>query len=120
MLIAMFFMAGIVTYAQKNTWKEMHDFHDVMSATFHPSEEDNLQPLRDSATILLDKAKTWKNSTVPQGYNGDITLPILKRLVAECEAIKAAVKRNKPDAELKTMISKAHDTFHELMEKCRK
>lgn len=112
-------LAAIISHAQKTEWKEMHDFHAIMSVTFHPSEENNLKPLRDSCAVLVLKAQAWQKSAVPQGYNKETTGPILKRLVAECEAIKAAVKRNKPDAELKPMIAKAHDTFHEIMEKCR-
>ena len=120
-IMAALLIAGLTVKAQdtRPTWKEMHDFHAIMSVTFHPSEENNLQPLRDSIQPLLAKAKAWKKSAVPEGYNGEVTKPILKRLVAECEAIKEAVKNNKSDAELKTMIAKAHDTFHEIMEKCR-
>lgn len=107
------------SFAQQNKWKEMDDFHAIMSATYHPSEDDNLKPLKDSATVLYNRSRSWEKSVVPAGYNGTVTKPILKRLVAECAAIEAAVKRNKPDAELKTMIARAHDTFHELTEKCR-
>ena len=106
-------------HAQKATWKEMHSFHDVMSAVFHPSEDNNLRPLRDSAALLLTRAKEWKKSEVPQGFNAELTGQVLKQLVADCEAVKKAVEKNKPDAELKPMIAKAHDTFHEIMEKCR-
>lgn len=107
-------------YSQKNKWQEMDDFHAIMSVTFHPSEENNLKPLKDSAGVLHQKAKKWKKSDVPSGYNVAITKPVLKRLVSECAAIKTAVKNKKPDNELKVMIAKAHDTFHEIMEKCRK
>lgn len=107
-------------YAQKNKWKEMEDFHTVMSVTFHPSEEDNLKPLRDSAAVLHYKAKQWKKSDVPDGYKAELTKPVLKRLVAECAAIETAVKNKKSDHALKEMIAKAHDTFHEIMEKCKK
>jgi len=118
---ALFFMAAYTASAQnkKATWQEMHDFHSVMSVTFHPAEENNLKPTRDSATVLLARAKAWKKSAVPEGYNEAITKPILKRLVTECEAIREAVKENKSDSELKALITKTHDTFHEIMEKCR-
>lgn len=105
--------------AQPKTWKEKEDFHAIMSVTFHPSEDDNLKPLKDSATVLYTRARTWEKSEVPEGFNGKVIKPVLKRLVAECAAIEAAVKRNKPDAELKTMITRAHETFHEITEKCR-
>lgn len=118
--LAICFIATTTLYAQKAEWKEMHDFHSVMSVTFHPAEDNNLRPVKDSAAVLLAKATAWKKSAVPAGYNDSATRPILKRLVAECAAIKAAVSLNKPDSDLKVIISKAHDTFHEIMEKCRK
>ncbi len=104
---------------KKATWKEMHDFHAVMSKTFHPAEEDNLQPLRDSAALLVTRAKAWQSSAVPEGYKADVTKPILKDLVKQCTTIQKAVKKGKADAELKVLITKAHDIFHEIMEKCR-
>ena len=109
------------SFAQtKTNWKEMHDFHAVMSKTFHPAEENNLQPLKESAGELTVMAKTWRSSIVPEGYNGNITKPILGKLVKQCAAIQTAVKKKKSDADLKKMITEAHDIFHEIMEKCRK
>jgi len=118
------FIIGLFTItmganAQKATWKEMNDFHGVMSDAFHSSEEDNLQPLKQRAGELVSKAKVWQASAVPQGYNAELAKPILKKLVKQCEAIKKSVKKKKSDAELKTLIAEAHDTFHEIMEKCR-
>lgn len=120
LLMLSFFAVSMAVYSQEtSTWKEMDDFHTVMSTSFHPSEENNLQPVREKSGELLSKAKAWKNSSVPQGYNRKITRPILKRLVKQCSVIRDAVSDNKPDAELKVMITEAHEIFHELKEKCR-
>jgi hypothetical protein len=105
--------------AQKKEWKEMHDFHEVMSKTFHPSEENNLKPLRERAAELHEKAVKWEASAVPEGYKAEETKKHLKTLSKETADIEAAVKANKSDADLKKMIAHAHDTFHEVMEKCR-
>lgn len=113
------FNAATAQTAQKATWPEMKAFHGVMSTTFHPSEDNNLKPLRDSAMVLLTKAREWQASPVPKGYKADVTKPILQKLVEQCENIYKAVANNKTDGELKEMITKAHDTFHEIMEKCR-
>jgi hypothetical protein len=118
--LAMTFIAIMTASAQQSNWKEMHDFHSIMSVTFHPAEDNDLQPVKDSASALLAKAQEWNSSKVPAGYNGSVTKPILKRLVAECAALESAVKLKKTDNDLKTMITKAHNTFHEIMEKCRK
>lgn len=114
-------LLGVLTLSSftrhEPSWKEMEDFHAVMSATFHSSEEDNLQPLKEKAGDLLAKAIAWQKATVPQGYNGELTKPILKRLVQQCKKIKQAVQK-KSDAELIKMITEAHEIFHEIKEKC--
>ncbi len=119
LLIALVSTIGLGLQAQKKSWKEMDDFHTVMGATFHPAEENNLQPLKEKAEDLILKAKDWQQSTVPDGFNGDVTKPILKKLVKQCKIIQRSVSKNKPDAVLKNQITAAHDIFHEIMEKCR-
>ncbi|MCC6461359.1 MAG: hypothetical protein IT260_12870 [Saprospiraceae bacterium] len=110
---------GFAQTAKKANWKEMHDFHEVMSTTFHPAEEGNLAPLREKAGLLVERAQAWKKSAVPAGYKAELTGEILKRLVKQCKTVQKAVKKGKSDAELTASITKAHDIFHEIMEKCR-
>ena len=107
------------SYSQTADWKEMKDFHAVMSKTFHPAEDKNLQPTKNNAEQLLTIAKAWQKSTAPAGYSGKVAKPLLKQLVKECKEVKKAVAANKTDTELKVLITKAHDTFHELTEKCK-
>jgi hypothetical protein len=110
----------LFSFAQKQAdWKEMHDFHAVMSKTFHPAEENNLKPLKQQADSIVSVAKAWQTSIVPVGFNGGVTKPILEKLVKQTEIVQTAVKQNKSDAELKKLITEAHDIFHEIMEKCR-
>lgn len=120
LFIAISFIASLVLFAQQPTWKQLDNFHSVLSATFHPAEQNNLKPVKDSATVLLAKAKDWQIAAVPTGFNAVVTKPILKKLVAQCTAIKKAVQLNKTDHELKILITNAHETFHEIMEQCRK
>lgn len=118
-VFVLFSLGLLAAKAQKADWPAMHQFHGVMSKTFHPAEEGNLQPLKDSASSLLAKAVAWQASAVPAGYNAKVTAPILKKLVRQCGIVKKAVAAGKPDAELTAQITKAHDIFHEIMEKCR-
>ncbi len=118
-LIAFFLLAASIGYAQKAEWKAMQDFHAVMSPTFHPAEKNNLKPTRANAQKLLFVAQKWQKSTVPPGFNSVLAKPILKKLVKDCSMVAQAVKAKKSDVELKKLITKAHDTFHEFAEKCR-
>jgi predicted outer membrane protein len=117
----LFFVAAILSvasYAQQAEWKQMEEFHSVMSKTFHPAEEGNLKPTKDNAATLTAKAKAWESAPIPKGYDAAIAKPILKKLVTSCEAIEAGVKAKKSDKELTALITKAHDNFHEIKEKC--
>lgn len=105
--------------AKKAQWKEMHDFHEVMSVSFHSAEDKNLAPLKEKSGLLVERAKAWKASAVPEGYKPTETAAVLKRLVKQCKAVNKAVKKGKSDAELTVSITTAHDIFHEIMEKCR-
>lgn len=118
-LLLTLFISSTAVQAQKAEWKEMKDFHTVMSAAFHPAEENNLQPLKEKAADLVAKAKTWQQSAVPAGFNALVTKPILKKLLRQCTLIKKSVNNKKSDTVLKEQITAAHETFHEIMEKCR-
>ncbi len=118
--LTLLMFACLFSFAQKQAdWKEMHDFHAVMSKSFHPAEENNFKPLKQHADSMVLVAKAWQESIVPVGFNGSVTKPILEKLVRQTEIVQAAVKQNKSDAELKKLITEAHDIFHEIMEKCR-
>ena len=116
-LVAFLFVQ--TAFADKGNWAELKRFHSVMSKTFHPAEEGNLQPVKDSAATLLAKAKVWQASAIPADYNKEETTKTLALLVAKCEDLNAAVMANKSDADLKKLITEAHEIFHQIVEKCR-
>ena len=38
-------------------WPELKTFHSIMSQTFHPSEEGNLQPIKERSKEMMEKAE---------------------------------------------------------------
>jgi len=119
-LASMLLLGVVMVNAQeKTTWKEQGQFHDIMSKTFHPSEEGNLAPLKEKSDSLVIVAKTWKAAKIPDGYKPKETAETLTKLVKQCEGIEAAVKAKKEDKALATMIKEAHDTFHYIVGECK-
>ncbi len=105
---------------EKAKWKELDDFHAVMSATYHPSEEGKLQPIKTRSQEMLDKAIAWKKSTPPAGYDKNAVRKNLKDLVKGAGELNKMVKENAADIALKEKLAKLHDVFHEIVEKCEK
>jgi hypothetical protein len=103
---------------EKAKWKEMDAFHEVMAKTFHPAEEGKLEPIKVRSQEMLDKAIVWQNSTAPEGYNQKAVKKSLKDLVKGAKEINNLVKEKAADDVLKTKLSRLHDVFHEIMEKC--
>lgn len=104
--------------AQKAKWNEMEAFHEVMSQTFHPAEEGKLEPIRSRSAEMLEKAKAWKNSTAPEGYDKNAVVKYLKDLVKGSRELNKMVNKNASDKELTEELSELHDVFHEIMDKC--
>ncbi len=118
-LVTFLAFLSVAIYAQHAEWKQMTEFHSVMSKTFHPAEEGNLKPTKDNAVELVAKSKTWESSIVPLGYDAKTAKTILKKLVESCNAVEAGVRAKKTDKELVALITTAHNTFHEFTEKCK-
>jgi hypothetical protein len=118
--IVILLLSGIAfgAQAQSAPWKELDEYHKVMAATFHPSEEGNLQPIRERSGELAAKAKTLYKSSIPTAYQKPGVKETLKLLAKESKALDKMVQRKKSDAEVTKALAALHDRFHEVMEKC--
>ena len=106
--------------AQNGTWKEMDDFHEMVSKNLHPAEAGNLQPLKNNSEALLDKAKKWQLAAVPAEYNYAGIKNDLDTLVMKCTKINDAVKSKKSNKELKTLAMQLHTSFHKILDATEK
>lgn len=104
---------------EKAKWKEMENFHVVMSTTFHPAEEGKFEPIRTRSGEMVEKAIAWKNSTAPEGYNQEAVQKILVKLVKGAKKVNNLVQKSASDADLKEQLTALHDIFHEIAEKCK-
>ena len=116
----LFLSATGFAQTKKAAWPEMKTFHSLMAATFHPSEDGNLAPLKQKADSLAIVAKMWQASAIPSNYKPVETKSALENLVAKTTDINNAVAANKSDADLKKLIAEAHDIFHHIAGECKK
>ena len=104
--------------SQQVAWKELDDYHTVMSQTFHPSEEGNLKPIKERSGELAAKAKTLQKSAIPTAYQKPGVKETLAKLAKESKALDKIVRKKKSDEEITKTLAALHDRFHEVMEKC--
>ncbi|MFN7691001.1 MAG: hypothetical protein ACK5QU_07970 [Bacteroidota bacterium] len=104
----------------KAEWKELKDFHTVMSQTFHPAEEGNLKPIRERSAEMVKAAEAWKKSAIPADYKNvkDIQ-ETLNKLVDGSKNLDKQIKAKASDEEIKKSITALHDVFHTIVGLCR-
>ncbi|SRR5258706_7028030 len=120
LFVAVVTLVALTRAQEKKGWKEMDDFHTVMSATFHPAEEGHLDAIKKRSQEMADKAAAWQKSTAPDGYDKEKVEVSLKKLVQGTKELNKLVKAKSADKVLKEKLSGLHDIFHEIMEKCEK
>lgn len=101
------------------TWEEAKEaYHHAMSSTFHPAEEGDFAPLKETYKDLATSAKAWKGVAIPESLSKDEIKPLLKKLYKESAKIGKLIEGGTPDEELKEAMYALHDVFHELVGKC--
>jgi hypothetical protein len=110
---------NIASAQTKIEWKEMVDFHKVMSQTFHPLEEGNYQPIRDRIGEMVEKATLWQNSPIPEDYTSVKGIKKnLKLLVKNSSALEKKIKSGCSDEVIAKDLTKLHDVFHNIIGLC--
>lgn len=118
-LAVLLFASGFAKAQEKAEWKQMIEFHRVMSQTFHPLEEGNYQPIRERSGEMLDKAIAWKVSVIPAEFSNVKGIKKnLKQLVKKSASLDKRIKASCPDEEIKTGLTELHDIFHNIIGMC--
>ena len=103
-----------------DNWQAIKDFHGVMSQTFHPSEEGDLQPIKTRSGEMVEKATALAKSKFPAEFATLKIKDAVQRLQSGSKALDKLVKNKKStDQEITTSLAALHDVFHEIVGLCR-
>lgn len=116
----LFILAANVVSAQSafDKWPAIKDFHTVISQTYHPSEEGNLEPIKTRSQELVDKASALTQSDIPAEFRTKAILSSVEKLQAESKALHQLVIAKAADMDITKALSGLHDTFHEIVGLC--
>ncbi|MET0462555.1 MAG: hypothetical protein ABW007_05360 [Chitinophagaceae bacterium] len=113
-----FLLASLNIHAQKQQWKQFHDFRFLLDRTYELTANNKLQPAKDSASGLVEKAKELQASPIPASYDSRALKSLLKKLVKDTESLQSGVRKSKSDADIKTMMTQVNETFQQISAKC--
>jgi actin-related protein len=120
LLIAIVILAANSVKAQSafEKWPAIKAFHEVISQTFHPSEEGNLQPIKARSEELAQRAEDILKMDIPAEYKTKEILFSAEKLQIKAKALHKMVVLKSPDADIKKALSEVHDIFHEIVGLC--
>jgi hypothetical protein len=122
LILGLLIVTTNISTAQKkskfDSWPALKEFHKVMSQTFHPSEEGNLEPIKKRSGEMVEKADLLAKSTIPAEFNSKEVVAAVKKLETDSKKLHKLVKGNKSDKEITEALSKLHDVFHEIIGLC--
>ncbi len=105
---------------ETNPWDEaMDSYHDVMAATFHPAEENNLAPLKERYKELVDQSISWGEISIPEKHQGKELENRLEELKSQSISLSEMIEGGSSDEDLKEAIVALHDVFHGIMGACK-
>ncbi|HEX2608742.1 MAG TPA: hypothetical protein VHK91_15270 [Flavisolibacter sp.] len=104
--------------ARPDSWKEMESFHNMVTSIFQSAEENDLNPLKESARHLVLKARQWQKAIVPPRYTGRHIKQTLLQISQLCESIDRAVKQGRSEEVLLGLLENLHNTYHKIVPYC--
>lgn len=99
-------------------WPAIKEFHAVMSQTFHPAEEGNLEPIKSRAEELANKASALTTTNVPAEFRTKEILASIDKLQINSKYLQTMVSIKAADANIMKSLSELHDIFHEIVGLC--
>ncbi|WP_309642537.1 hypothetical protein [Flavobacterium sp.] len=120
-LAIVLFVLAINSVSAQSTfdkWPAIKAFHEVISQTFHPSEEGNLEPIKARSEELMNSATAVLKSDIPAEYRTPAILASAEKLQLKSKALHKMVTAKASDADLKKSLSELHDVFHEIVGLC--
>ncbi len=105
----------------KVEWLEKDEYHKVMSQTFHPAEDGNLDPIRKRSGEMVEKAIKWQQSNIPAEFKNTMDIKDnLNKLVNGSLQLDVKIKANAPDTTIKADLTGLHEVFHDIVGMCKK
>ena len=101
-------------------WPELKAFHSIMSQTFHPSEEGNLQPIKERSKEMMEKAAQLADSKIPLEYKTDAIVKAVEQLKSDTQKLHKMIGNKASDKEITAALSALHDVFHQIVGLCKK
>ena len=124
MMAMLLLLASVNLYSQSNnknifdSWPELKTFHGVMSQTFHPAEEGNLEPIKTRVAEFNTKAIALSASKIPADLNTEKVKTAVAELKEGAAKMQKMIDEKASDEAITKHLTYLHDVFHRIVGLC--
>jgi hypothetical protein len=119
LILALLVVANSVTAQSTfDKWPAIKEFHDIMSATFHPAEEGNLAPIKARSEEMMIKATALLTAPRPAEFKTKAILEASEKLKLQSIGLNALIMANGSAEGIVKELAAMHDVFHEIVGLC--
>lgn len=120
MLVTVAFIAVQNLSAQSATskWAPLHEYHELLSKTFHPAENGNFTAIKNSHFTLVEKAEALDAATIPADLKTAVVVEQVTVLKKLTKKLSELISQKAPDVEIMRMFQNVHDVFHKIEREC--
>jgi hypothetical protein len=118
--ILLFHSLNLKAQSRFDVWPELKAFHTVMSQTFHPSEEGNLEPIKTRSAEMVSKADVLATSKLPKEFNKKEVKDAVLKIAIDSKKLHELIQQKASDKMISNALEDLHNTFHLIVEKCSK
>ncbi|MDG2433310.1 hypothetical protein [Flavobacterium sp.] len=119
LILALVVMANSVSAQSTfDKWPAIKEFHDVISATFHPAEEGNLAPIKARSEEMMTKAAALLTAPKPAEFKTRAIVEASEKLKLQSIGLNALIMGNGSNDSIVKELTEMHDVFHEIVGLC--
>jgi hypothetical protein len=99
-------------------WPTIKEFHEVMSQTFHPAEEGNLEPIKTRSEEMMLKAEAVLKTNIPEEFRTNSILASAEKLQIKSKSLHKMILAKATDEAILKSLTELHNIFHEIIGLC--
>ncbi len=119
-VIAFFAFSSIFAQSATDKWPQLNNFKELLTKTFQPAEQGNLNPVKTSAEQLVIEADNIINQALLKNLKNPRFNEASALLKRKTKVLFELISKKAPDAEIMRTFQDVHDVFQNLSIYCDK
>jgi hypothetical protein len=99
-------------------WSQLHEYHELLSKTFHPAENGNLNAIKNAHDYLVQRSEALDVTMMPSELKSETLIAQVGVLKKMTKKLSELITNKAPDVEIMRTFQNVHDIFHKIEKEC--